>query len=66
MVSNATLVKKEVLTLLNDKIVVYLRAMDQVNAATYGVFVATVAQIIADTNEQVKKRQQKPDTEKPD
>lgn len=65
MVSNATIVKKEVLTLLNDKIVVYLRAMEQVNPATYGVFVATVAQIIADTNEQVKKRQQKPVAEKP-
>ncbi|MHB8871982.1 MAG: DUF6261 family protein [Candidatus Doudnabacteria bacterium] len=61
MVSNATLVKKEVLNLLNDKIVVYLRGMEQANPAIYGVFVATVAQIIADTNEQVKKRQQKPD-----
>jgi hypothetical protein len=65
MVNNATIVKKEVLTILNDKIVVYLRAMEQVDPATYGVFVATVAQIIADTNEQVKKRQQKPVAEKP-
>jgi hypothetical protein len=66
MVENATLVKKEVLTLLNDKIVIYLRAMEQANPAIYGVFVATVAQIIADNNEQVKKRQQKPDDEKPE
>ncbi len=66
LVENATLVKKEVLTLLNDKIVIYLRAMEQANPAIYGVFVATVAQIIADTNEQVKKRQQKPDDEKPE
>ena len=65
MVSNATLVKKEVLAILNDKIVVYLRAMEQVNPATYGVYASTVAQIIADNNEQVKKRQQKPDEEKP-
>jgi hypothetical protein len=66
MVENATLVKKEVLTLLNDKIVIYLRAMEQANPAIYGVFVATVAQIIADNNEQVKKRQQKPDDDQPE
>ena len=65
MVENATLVKKEVLTIINDKIVVYLRAMEQVNPAAYGVFAATAAQIITDTNEQVKKRKQKPD-DKPD
>ena len=69
MVENATIVKKEVLVLLNDKIVVYLRAMEQVNPAIFGVFAGTCAQIIADNNEQVKKRQQKPEViteEKPD
>lgn len=61
MVDNATLVKNEVVTILNDKIVVYLRAMEQVNPATFGVYANTCAQIIADNNEQVKKRQQKPE-----
>lgn len=65
MVENATLVKKEVLTILNDKIVVYLRGMEQAIPETFGVFVGTVAEIIAENNEQVKKRQQKPD-DKPD
>jgi hypothetical protein len=54
MVDNATIVKKEVLAILNDKIVVYLRAMGQVNPATFGVFTSICAQIIADNNEQVK------------
>ncbi len=66
MVNNATLVKKDVLTILNDKILVYLRAMEQVNAEMFGVFVNTCAQIIDENNEQVKKRQQKPDDEKPE
>ncbi len=65
MVENATLVKKEVLTILNDKIVVYLRGMEQAIPETFGVFVGTVAEIIAENNEQVKKRQQKPE-DKPD
>jgi hypothetical protein len=34
--------------------VVYLRAMGQVNPATFGVFTSICAQIIADNNEQVK------------
>lgn len=62
MVANATAVKKEVVSILNDKIVVYLRAMEQVNPETFGVFAGTIAQIIADNNEQVKKRQQKSDS----
>lgn len=63
MVENATIVKKEVLAILNDKIVVYLRAMEQVDPATYGVFTSTCAQMIADNNEQVKKRKGKPEQE---
>ena len=66
MVENATKVKSEVLAILNDKIVIYLRAMEQVNPETFGVFTSTIAQIIADTNEQVKKRKQKPDGDKPE
>jgi hypothetical protein len=62
MVENASMVKSEVLAILNDKIVIYMRAMEQVDPVTFGVFASTVAQIIADTNEQVKKRKQKPDS----
>jgi hypothetical protein len=54
-------VKKEVLGIINDKIVVYLRAMEQVDPATYGAFTSTCAQMIADNNEQVKKRNKKPE-----
>ena len=63
MQNNATELKKEVLGIVNDKIVVYLRAMEQVDAATYGVFTGTCAQMIADNNEQVKKRKSKPEPE---
>ena len=65
MLQNATEIKKNVVYLLNEKIVVHLQAMEQVNAETYGILAATVAQIIAENNEVVKKRQQKPDDEKP-
>jgi hypothetical protein len=64
MQNNATVVKKEVLGIINDKIVIYLRAMEQVDPATYGVFTGTCAQMIADNNEQVKKRGKKPEAEK--
>jgi hypothetical protein len=57
-----------VLELINNKIVVYLRAMEQVDPVTYGVFTGTCAQVIADNNEQVKKRKKKPEavTEQPE
>ncbi len=58
---NATAIKKKVLAIINDKLVVYLRAMIQVNEPTYGDFARTVAQIIADNNEVVKKRRKKPE-----
>jgi hypothetical protein len=57
---NATLIKNEVLAIINEKLVVYLRAMIQVNEAVYGDFSRTIAQIIADNNETVKKRTKKP------
>lgn len=66
MVENATAVKKEVADFINNKIVLYLKAMEQAIPETFGVFASTVAQIIADNNEQVKKRQQKPDDDKPE
>lgn len=61
MQDNAIVVKKEVLGIINDKIVVYLCAMEQVDPATYAVFTGTFAQMIADNNEQVKKRSKKPE-----
>ncbi|MGD9994256.1 MAG: DUF6261 family protein [Salinivirgaceae bacterium] len=54
--ANASELKKEVLALINDKVVPYLRAMEAVNDATYGAFARTVATIIADNNIVVKKR----------
>jgi len=56
---NATTLKKQILQLINGKLIVYLRAMSIVNEATYGDFVRTVAQMIADNNENVKKRLKK-------
>jgi len=56
---NATALKKKVLNIINDQLVVYLRAMVQVDGETYGSFGNTIAQIIADNNEVVKKRGKK-------
>jgi len=53
---NATKIKKEVTTIINDKLVVYLRAMVQVDETKYGELTGTVAQIIDDMNVIVKKR----------
>ena len=57
---NATTIKKAVVAIINDKLVVYLRAMIQVDEPTYGNFARTIAEIIADNNEVVKKRRKKP------
>lgn len=57
--SNATQLKVEVLGLINKKIVVYLRAMEVVDAENYGAFARTIGTIIADNNEVVKKRHKK-------
>ncbi len=56
---NATAIKKEVVAIINDQLVVYLRAMIQVDEPTYGNFARTIAEIIADNNEVVKKRRKK-------
>lgn len=58
--AKTTKIKMEVVEIINNKLVTYLRAMQQLNAETYGVFAATCTQIIGGNNEQVKKRQQKP------
>ncbi|WP_167619702.1 DUF6261 family protein [Maribellus sediminis] len=57
--ANATKMKADVLSLINDKIVVYLRAMELVDEPAYGAFARTVATIIAENNEVVKKRRKK-------
>lgn len=53
---NASEIKAEVLELINDKIVVYMRAMEVVIPETHGAFARTLAEIIEDNNEVVKKR----------
>lgn len=58
---SATEVKLEVANVINEKIVVYLRAMIQVNEPTYGDLTRTIAQTIDDNNIAVKKRKQKPE-----
>jgi hypothetical protein len=58
---NATELKKEVVTIINDRLVVYLRAMQQVNPEMYDEFTNTIAVIIAENNETVKRRAKKPE-----
>lgn len=53
---NATEIKKEVLDILNNKLVVYLRAMFQVDEEKYGLFTKTAAKFIDDMNILIKKR----------
>jgi len=54
--ANATRIKKEVLSIINDDIVVHLRAMAKVDAAKYGAFARGVAEIIDAMNVIVKQR----------
>ena len=53
---SASEIKKEILVIINEKLVVYLRAMVMVDEAKYGAFVGTFAQIIDDMNVIIKKR----------
>ncbi|WP_299577592.1 DUF6261 family protein [uncultured Sunxiuqinia sp.] len=53
---NATALKRKVAGVINKKLVIYLRAMVQVDTETYGSFGGTVAEIIASNNENVKRR----------
>ena len=55
----ATEIKKEVVSLINDELVVYLRAMVQVNETVYGHFTRTVGEIIESNNITVRKRSNK-------
>lgn len=57
---SATKLKMDVISIINNKLVVYLRAMEQVDNEKYGTFAQTVATIIDDNNTAVKKRRKKP------
>lgn len=61
--ASATVLKKEVVTIINDDLVSFLRYGERFQAATYGIFAATVAKLIAANNEQVKKRAKKKEKE---
>lgn len=61
VLENASELKKKVVIIINEKIVVYLRAMQQVNVDMYGEFANTIAVIIAENNETVKRRSEKPE-----
>lgn len=56
---NATELKKEVVTMINEDLVVFLQSAKRFQAATYGAFADTVAKIIADNNSAVRKRRKK-------
>ena len=57
--ASATKLKPGLFALINEKIVVYMRAMEIVDMETYGTFARTIATIIAENNEAVKKRRRK-------
>lgn len=52
----ATELKREILDIYNNKLVIYLRAMSLANEPLFGEFSRTLAGIINKSNEQVKKR----------
>ena len=56
---NATTIKKIVVGIINERIVIYMRAMEVVDEANYGAFARTITTIIAENNEVVKKRSKK-------
>ncbi|MCU4155358.1 hypothetical protein J1N10_05185 [Carboxylicivirga sp. A043] len=55
----ATKLKSALLKLINNELVIYLRAMAIAAPDTYGDFAAATAQIIADNNDKVRKRMMK-------
>ena len=57
---SATQIKAAVVNVINNRLVIYLRAMVQVDESTYGDLGRTIARIIGDNNEVVKKRRKKP------
>ena len=53
---SATKIKKKVVSIINDKIVVYLNGMCLANLEKYGEFARIAAQLIDDNNSAVKRR----------
>ena len=60
---SATKIRKEVSDLVNNALVPYLRGMVVMNKEKYGELTLTIAKIIDDNNETVKKRGSKPGTD---
>lgn len=60
--SSATQLKKEIVEIVNGKLVVYLQAMFAVDEPKYGDLVRTTAELINVNNSAVKKRKSKPET----
>ncbi len=56
--SSATSIKGDVLKVINEDLVDYLKVMSKVNAAVYEQIASEVGKIIADNNERVNKRKQ--------
>lgn len=55
----STDIKKEVISIINNKIVPHLKAMQQANNEVYGELAQTVAQIINDANQAKEKKRRK-------
>jgi hypothetical protein len=60
---NASALKKAMVVLINNQLVPYLNVMAQLDEPAYGAFARTVAEIIAENNEVVKKRRQNEEPE---
>lgn len=56
LTQSASEIKKEVLAVINGKIIVYLKAMSQVNPEVYAEFAKAVSDIINEVNQAVKRR----------
>lgn len=56
---SATEIKKDVIKVVNDSLVVYLRALVMVNENEYGKLTRTIAQVIEENNSRVKQRSAK-------
>ncbi len=53
---NATTLKRQLIRLINNKLIVYLNAMAIVDIATYGDILRVISHIIAGNNDRVKRR----------
>jgi hypothetical protein len=65
-VESATTIKKQIVPIINDKLVVYLRAMVVVDQANYSEFGEVINQIISNNNITVKKRSNSSDEDDED